>query len=170
MLYKPVKVNSKVCVRPRSHLIRADGRRRADLKLVQTHMNSLRVTKQPPPSLRHMLARRLEDAMQSARTPPAPAPLHRPSPIAVPPANITPPVSELAPDMAWWNTTPFQPGLSAPMLESWTHLPLTQMADPENPEWDFQQVMEGDLDLSQDWPPAILNWFGQADLLAGGRS
>ena len=43
----------------------------SDLSLVQGHLNTLRSTHQPEPSLRHRLANRLESAMQNMHTPPS---------------------------------------------------------------------------------------------------
>ena len=43
----------------------------ADFLLVNTHLNMLQTKHQPEPSLRHLLANRLESCLQSMHTPPA---------------------------------------------------------------------------------------------------
>lgn len=45
-----------------------------DLNLVQSHLSSLQRCQRPPPSLQHVLADRLERALQGMRTPPATGP------------------------------------------------------------------------------------------------
>lgn len=50
-----------------------------DFILIQSHLNMLQLTHQPPPSLQHTLATRLESALQNMHTP-RPAPESEPLP------------------------------------------------------------------------------------------
>ncbi|KAK0660716.1 hypothetical protein DIS24_g3209 [Lasiodiplodia hormozganensis] len=142
-----------------------------DLRLIQSHLLTLKNTSQPPPSLRHQLASRLETDLQRLRTPPT-------SPSSNPNANNLASAENPEETNPWalfnqdsirldspsWQFAPKQQYFNGPMsVDSQQQMPVDPMSvqgtssvippagGPNGPTGPEQ------------WPPALMRLFGNGD-------
>lgn len=130
-----------------------------DLNLIQHHLNLLTCTQQTPPSLRHTLATRLETALQQVRTP------VRQAAKTLPGESPNQTVSEIVDTwqlQASSNERANNSGRFSPSRSGYLFMDQAPNLGilPELPSFNVPEA---------DWPPFLLNFFGDQEAQNGGQ-
>ncbi|KAL0259790.1 hypothetical protein SLS55_005530 [Diplodia seriata] len=144
-----------------------------DLRLIQSHLLTLKHTSQPPPSLRHQLAARLETDLQRLRTPPTSPSSNNPNASSLASAANNP--GETNPwalfnqdsirlDSPSWQFAPKQNYFAGPMSvdgQQQQPIPVGPMAIHGAPSTVLAQAgANGSAGGPEQWPPALMRLFG----------